>query len=131
MNLPKNIIFHRLNGIRGWSECILSVIDVARVQDISYRKRHFCIFDKQCPYQLEILYSVKTDKLALIPVVTSGAHIGFGMQRYTSRESYITKRYSSEQECQNEITEIHKKQKKLEYMIKDLVSKMHDFVEKS
>lgn len=40
---------HALKGIDGWSELQKRHIDVSKIIEVSYRKRLFCILDRQYP----------------------------------------------------------------------------------
>ena len=87
----KGLVYHKLKGIRGWSNLNISKIDVYKVMDIYYEKRLFCILNKDYPYKLIIEYH---------------AH-----PKYIYN---ITKRYKTEIEVQNEVSEIILKQSKIE-----------------
>jgi len=126
MNLPKNFIFHTLKGIDGYSTCKLNNIDVARVKSINYRERSFKIFEKDHPFVLMIDYSLKKIENSVSPVITTGVHFGFTPTQNITEIQSITKRYKTEKDCKQEISEIISKQKALAL----LQNKMHEDVNK-
>jgi len=97
------LIFYRLKGINGWSIQQKQNIDVANVLDISYHKRVFMLFDRDYPYTLSIKYAIFDEKPP------------FNKPTYMTKigEQYITKRYRSEEDVEEDINQIMLKQKQL------------------
>ena len=54
MSLLRGVVFHTLKGIDGYSSLNYSKIDVAKVVDITWRKRLFCIHDREQKFMVEI-----------------------------------------------------------------------------
>lgn len=106
MRLPKDFLFHTLRGIDGWSDLKLSTVDVARVLDISCEKRQTRILDVQYPYKLTITYDI----LDHVNCVKCGFY----------GTKYVTKRYRSKSECQEDIDAIKIKQLKLKKFVDSL-----------
>jgi hypothetical protein len=90
----KNILFHDLKGIDGWSFLAVNKIDVGRVLDLDVEKRSFCLFNRDHPYTLCIDYKKRENRQILNPVFVGGK-MGFTMQNYTTETCFITKRFKS------------------------------------
>ena len=114
-----NLIFHNLKGIKAWSNLSISKIDVAKVINLSYHKRLFMIFDRTHPYTLQITYSEPIERLMAAPVI--GGQGGTAIVKQVDLTQYITKRYTTLDEVENEISEIIKKQEQLINVGKSIV----------
>lgn len=55
MNLT---FYHRLKGFRNssWSGIFVNPVDVSYIFSVEYRRRLFCLFDREYPYTLQIIY---------------------------------------------------------------------------
>jgi hypothetical protein len=113
----KDIIFHTLRGVDGWSSFNRSIIDVARVVSITYHKREFKIYDTDHNYTLTIEYEQPEDEIKIVYVKN-----GFGVTHGTKTLHMLTKRYVTEIDVLNEIREIEEKQKKLEKIRENFVN---------
>ena len=112
MNRIKGIVFHNLTGIAGWSSLSHSKIDVAKVIEITYSKRSYCIFNRQYKYTIQITYDEPTQYLSYVMG-------GKGVYYKTDLTQVITKRYKTELDCKIEIDTILNLQKKIDlYMTK-------------
>ena len=112
-----NILFHTLKGIRGWSHCELSKIDVAKVISLDYHERLFKIFDTNHPYTLTIEYKEPKHSTTVSPVFAGKG--GITINDVTVTEQTITKRYKSEKDVKKEVIEIKIKQEELEKMTRE------------
>ena len=124
----QGLIFHTLKGIRGWSSLNISTIDVHKVINIEHKKRLFCLFDRQYPYSLEIVYNEPTEIPAVAPVFNPRSHAGVGhvVLHNTYLTQTITKRYATEKEVQTEIAEIEAKQEKLNLIHQRIVAEIKE-----
>ena len=122
----EGLLHHTLSGIRGFSYLGHSTIDVAKVLNVSYRKRLFMIFDREYPYTLVISYKNILTTTSVSPVFVNG-QVGHVYGSLTTTESIITKRYKGKREVFNEIQEIERKQKALESMGKKLSEILKNF----
>ena len=103
-----NIIYHTLKGITAkFSKSTINNIDVNKVTDMSYYKRYFMIFDRKYPYVLYIKYVESNNDLKL----TTNNNVKWITK---SDVKWITKRYQSIDDVENEISDIMKKQRKIE-----------------
>ena len=115
----QGVFFYTLKGINGLSSLSISRIDIAKVMSLAYRKRLFCIFDREYPFTLQITYNEPKTVTTASPVF--GKHNGgVVLHRHTEQEQLITKRYMSEKDVVAEINEITKRQQLLETKIKEL-----------
>ena len=121
--MMQNIIKHTLKGKNGWSILNLSVIDVAKIKSIDFRKRVFCIFDKDLPYTLDIKYYEPKQHTSIAPTFT-GRGVGFTVVTETKVYQNITKRYSTQEECMKEVHDIHEKQYYLTIYAEELAEKI-------
>jgi uncharacterized protein YpiB (UPF0302 family) len=101
----KNLIFHTLKGVKGWSYLDIDKIDVARVNKMFYYRRSFCLFQEDKPYTLFIDYHLP--KLKILPIIFNFIYV-------VDLEQHITKRYSNKEEVVKEIFEINRKKEILE-----------------
>lgn len=106
--LLKNISFYKLNGIPGWSALQPDNIDVADVNTMTGGRRLFMIFNRNCPYELKILYSHIKDNVGTTNILNAGS-----MYHYTTFEQGITRRYETEAEMNDDIKNITQMQQKL------------------
>jgi uncharacterized protein YpiB (UPF0302 family) len=101
----KNLIFHTLKGVKGWSYLDIDKIDVARVNKMFYYRRSFCFFEEDKPYSLFIDYHLPKNKI--FPIYCNFIYV-------VELEQRISKRYSNEEEVVKEIFEINRKKEILE-----------------
>lgn len=122
MTTLQGILFHTLKGSPGWSDLAIKKVDVGRIAEMSYQKRLFCLFDRDKPYTLAIVYYLPKTNTSLAP--TLGHSVGITIYDRTIVEHVITKRYTSEQEVQAEIAAIEKKISKLKSYQKRLAEEL-------
>ena len=101
----KNIKFHTLGGIRGWSSFQPSVVDVAKISQIYYSKRLFKIFNPEYKYSLEIIYKERYEKGKISPTITTRG-IGVTFVSETHYEKLITRRFKTEEDIFSELSKI-------------------------
>jgi hypothetical protein len=77
------------------------------------------IFDRTHPYTLQITYSEPIERLMAAPVI--GGQGGTAIVKQVDLTQYITKRYTTLDEVENEISEIIKKQEQLINVGKSIV----------
>lgn len=106
-------IFHTLKGIKGWSISSISKIDIYKIKEIYYKKRLFCIFNRDHPYNLIIIYNEPRTTTNFAPGINFNGDLTTSMVDSVSLTVNITKRYKTEIEVKNEIEEIQMKQNKL------------------
>lgn len=101
-----------LKGSRGWSHLQLEQIDISRVIDVNYRKRTFCIFDRDRPYTLDIKYHYPKDEIKINPII--GGKGGFVVSESVKNDHMITRRFRTESEVIAEVKEIRDYQEQVE-----------------
>lgn len=106
MTALKGILFHIPSGLSGNSLHFVRKLDVAKITDVSYRKRLLRIRKRLYPYTMRVHYKYD-DKPGII---------------YTNS---ITFRYRTEKEIQDEIEHINKKQKQLESYKDKIIKEMY------
>ena len=98
----RDVLFHTLKGINGWSICKRKTIDVARVENVTWRKRRFKILDRDYDYTLSVVcYSDQPTMYFKSKTFVQGM----------SHEFIITKRYKTLDEADDECQEIRRKQR--------------------
>lgn len=102
------ILAHTLKGKFGWSCLKHNIIHIIKIKEIKYNKRLFCLFDKSYPYSLCIRYYESTENTDINSNCACGA-TGFTYIMHTKLEHTITRRYSSEIELIDEVTQIMNK----------------------
>lgn len=119
------VLFHTLrhDSVPGWSTVQGASLDVAKIIKVDYFPRKFCLWQRQHPYTLHITYAEPQQRLGVAPTVGSN---GGGAAFYNEIEvnSIISRRYKSEQHCQEEIGEIFRKQGLLDTYIQRLRDKI-------
>lgn len=90
---------HTINGIRSWST-FRYTINVSKIQNITYRKRLFCIFDYEHKYELTIKYHEPKTKYILLYGIT---------YNYKSEYEYIVARYENIESINKELNAINTK----------------------
>ncbi len=111
-----NTIFHQLRGKTGDK---FLIIDVGKVLSVSLNERLFMIFDKDCPYELDIKYNEPKESIGLVPVLTTyGFEWGLGSD--TDLIKYINVRYKSKLDLEYDQNQILKKQKFIEGQIEKI-----------
>lgn len=118
----RGLIFHNLKGIKGWSDLSISQINVYKIKEIFYKKRLFCIFNKNYRYTLTIKYSEPNEYY--MPIIVYGGHgiTTTSLVKQVNLTQIITKRYLTEADVINEIEEIKLKQQKIELIKKNLIN---------
>jgi|LauGreDrversion4_2_1035121.scaffolds.fasta_scaffold04984_10 hypothetical protein len=120
------MIFHTLKGIIGWSSLSISKIDICKIKKIYYKKRLFCIFDRDHPYNLIIIYNEPTPTIGFAPGFDLfDGDCTFSIVESVSLTVNITKRYKTEIEVKNEIEEIQMKQNKLKLFLNKFESNIN------
>ena len=122
------LIFHTLRGIKGWSYLSISKIDVFKIKKINYRKRLFCIFDRDYPYTLEIEYDEPNEYYTLAPVF-GGNRSSSAIVKQVDLTQIITKRYKTEFEIKIELNELEHKQNKINKFQQELINKINEIDE--
>lgn len=114
MALPENVLFHKLKGARGWSSFFTQNVDVAKVVEITYRKRLFKIFDTECDYTMCIKYNQLKKHTDLAPTFTGGSG-GFGVTVVDTVKmtQLMTVRYATKEDILEEFNSINQKREKL------------------
>lgn len=103
--LSQNLIFHRLrNCTNGLTKYKYDNLDVSKIINMKYKKRLFCIHDKEYPWTLEIEY----DEIDL------DSSFFLHMCDFTK---IIKKRYATENEVIDEIETINQKIGVLKYHV--------------
>jgi hypothetical protein len=120
MSLPKDLVFHTLKGVKGWSGFFCQRIDVARVTDMMFHKRLFKLMNRDCDYTLRIDYYKPEENLTVAPTFVRGK-VGFTLVNTVELSQLLTLRYKTEGDVQNEMDEIRDKQKKLKESVKEFV----------
>jgi hypothetical protein len=94
----------------------LSHLDVGKILNVRYDKRAFCIFDKDRPYILEIVYKELHTNVDAAPVISGGFHgpsFGLGLYDRTHLQALIRYR-GSQDEIYDQIRQINDKMKRLD-----------------
>ena len=86
---------------------------VYKINDISFRRRLFCIFDKKQPFELSIDYRELTKSLEVTPINGKRAGVLF-QERIYKRYSF---RFETEEECKFNLDEIKKKKELIDKML--------------
>jgi hypothetical protein len=86
---------------------------VHKIHEVTYRKRLFCIFDTDLPFELSIRYKKLSKSLKIAPIIGGN---GFLLHEKTDLEKEYNFRFETEKECKHNIDEIKKK--------KDLIDEM-------
>lgn len=115
----EGVFFHTLKGINGLSYLNISCIDISKIKSMTYRRRLFCIFEKDYPFTLEIIYKEPKTEIRINPVL-AGNNVGAGLHQYTSFTQIITKRYKCENDVFDEIKEIKRKEELMKNKINEL-----------
>ena len=113
-----------MKGMKGWSELSISTIDVYKIKDIYYKKRLFCIFNKNHPYKLTIEYDEPTESMGIASGINFNRGFTTSLVKEVDLTVDITKRYKTEIEVINEIKETRMKQNKIELLKKKFASQM-------
>ena len=119
------MIFHTLKGIKGWSTLSIQKIDIYKIKEIYYKKRLFCIFNRDHPYNLIIIYNEPRTTIDFAPGINFNGGFTTSMVESTSLTVNITKRYKTEIEVKNEIKEIQMKQNKIKLFQKKIESQIN------
>lgn len=113
--MMNGLILHTFKGVNGWSTCNHSIIDVAKIKSIKYNKRLFTFFQKEYKYTLKINYKENNSNIGII------RENSYDSTLYTQ---LITKRYKTINDVNDEITEIKKKQDRLQRRYNNIKKKM-------
>ena len=108
MSRLPSIIFHKFKDS--------SNLDVALINSIVYRRRLFCFFDRDKPYQLDIDYNSPKDDVEL--TITTGGQLVCYDKHVSSQ--LITLRYENILQCEDEINAVNEKKKRLDHLSKRL-----------
>lgn len=111
----RNVIFHTLNGIRGWSTHAPDSIDVSRVSSIKFEQRLFKIFNREYDYTVKIVYDEPYTTYTFVPVSNGGSTA----VPITYLTKTITRRFITLDDARREVDIVKKHQEKLDaYMNK-------------
>lgn len=101
-------LYHTLkNHVRGYG-FYTNPIDIRKVISITYSKRLFRIMDKDYIYRLDIEYYDPKSVLTTIHVFSSNGGPAVGISSSYEEHSYITLRYKTRTDVEQEISEIKK-----------------------
>ena len=120
------LLFHTLKGIRGWSWCVHTKIDVAKIMSVQYEKRAFKLWDRDHDYSLRIQYKEGYQSFSVNPVI--GGRGGVTVTPKYSESRCIVKRYKTLSAVNQEINEIVRKQTKLESYRESYQTKMREHI---
>ncbi len=95
---------------------------VYKINEISYRERVFCIFDKELPFELSLRYKELSKSMEVAPII--GAKGGFQLQEKTNLEKTYNFRFESSEECQHNIDEVNKKKELIDEMLTEFTEDM-------
>lgn len=124
-------IYHTFrNFVKGYSFFHHNPIDVRKVIEIYYRKRLFCILDREYKYKLIIEYSNPRSNLTITPMITFGGQVGVAYTRIYEESSLMTLRFKTEKEVKNEINEIKIKQNLISEFDNEQNIKLAEFADK-
>lgn len=128
--IPK--LFHKLSHhVKSpSSKFYVNPVDVKKVISFDKRKRIFCIFNREYPYELDIEYFNPRHVRAPNFAITTGPGIGVAFGEKYEEISTMSIRYKTEREILNDIYEIEKKQKFLEEFEKREIEKFAVFANK-
>lgn len=104
-------------SIPGWSKQ-LKEFHVSELAKLDYRERLFMIWDRQYPYTLEIVLNRINTEMVARPVITNKG-IGTTIVTETSPTTLYTRRFQSETDVVNTISEIIKLQKIYDQFLQD------------
>lgn len=107
------LIFHELSLPFGWGNQEIRNLDLAKIINVSYRRRLFCLLQQDRPYTLCIDYKHKTTSTGVAPVIVAGGRAGMSFYEKTDNEIVITCRGTLD-EITSEHNEIMKKMKRLD-----------------
>lgn len=127
-------VFHNLRGWykKGWSDFHINPLDVRKIQAISYRKRMFCIFDRNWPHSIDIEYYNPRSKQSLSPVVSTNLQFsGVAASSSYAETSMMTVRYPTETEAREEVELIQQLQKDIALFDKEQNRKLAEFILKN
>lgn len=104
------VLFHALrhDSMAGWSKVQSTSLDVAKIIKVDYHPRMFRLWNRNHPYTLRITYAEPHENVGVAPVISN--HGGVAIYNDVELTSLITRRYKTEQHCQEEISEILRKQ---------------------
>lgn len=126
--MAPTIFFQLSDHIRGWSRFYEQSLDVRKIKSISYRKRLFCLLDRDYPYTLSIKYHNITNESTLIPVITSNGTIGVGSSTYYKDTSLMTTRYKNLDDLQKDIKSIEELKNKINLFDNEQNKKLEDYI---
>lgn len=89
---------------------------VYKINEISCRKRLFCILNRNFPFELKLVYKEMNESSKIGPVFLGG-NIGFHLRDEIKFEKEYFFRFETLQECNYNIDEIEKKKKIIDDMI--------------
>lgn len=116
------ILFHTLKGKPGWGRLALEEIDVCKIQNMTYFKRLFCIFDRDHPYTLSIVYNQPFETIQLINGINSNGGVTTTLVNKVVLTQQITRRYQTEESARKEIEDIQQKIRKMNDYKKKLMA---------
>lgn len=126
--MAPTVFFQLSEHVRGWSRFYEQSLDVRKIKSISYRKRLFCLLDRDYPYTLSIKYHNITNESTLIPVITSNGTIGVGSSTYYKDTSLMTTRYKNLDDLQKDIKSIEELKNKINLFDNEQNKKLEDYI---
>jgi hypothetical protein len=122
-------INHKLkNYVRGWSYFYCNPLDVRKIINMVYRKRIFCIRDREYKYKLTIEYFNPRSKTTLSPNITLGGGIGTVIHNEYVETSIITLRYKTEKEIIDEMDKVKKIQNIIKIYDNEQNKKLQEYI---
>jgi hypothetical protein len=106
------LFFHTLSGTNGWSFYGTNNLDIAKVLSISYKKRAFCLFNRDRPFSLYLTYNEPGFGITLLPIF-GGLGAKWLFYPHWNPTKTITKRYKTEEECKAELSKIQMEKQKI------------------
>jgi hypothetical protein len=88
---------------------------VYKINEISFRKRLFCILDPELPFVLNLKYKELNNSLEFSPII--GGNGTFQLREKTNVEKVYNFRFKTMEECQHNIDEIQKKKFLIDEML--------------
>lgn len=122
-------LYHTFKGfVKVLSSYHINPIDVRKVIDIKYKKRLFCIIDREYKYNLEMEYLNPRSEISPVALITFSGNLGIGFYNEHIETSVMTLTYKTEKEVIDEINEIKKKKELISQFDNEQNLKLEEFV---
>ena len=125
-------VYHTFTGcVKGLSSFHINPADVRKIIDITYRKRLFCIFNKEYKFSLDIKYFDPKNETTVSPAVVFAGQYGIGGVFHSTyvETSIMTLRYKTKKEVINVIDEIKMKQSLISKFDNEQNKKLQEFID--